>query len=217
MKTLLTTLALASVAFAVDPTSQPASQPTSQPGGIVYKGKDRSAAWLESQYQKFADKIVAVDGKFIDIGKERCTETALSPLKGARLYNIELSVEVGQTVPTTGAVIEKILDAHSIAGKRELPKGGDCFFTVTEIDAAKLTPGQPLPWKSLVCVAYVEYGGHPVCRYRVPVKLTREEFRAAVESGFVLTAYRTVPVKSGTPGGIGFGSHRMKIVATEVP
>ena len=34
-----------------------------------WMGQPRSRAWFEQMYMKFADKIVRVDGKYLDIGK----------------------------------------------------------------------------------------------------------------------------------------------------
>jgi outer membrane murein-binding lipoprotein Lpp len=35
----------------------------------MYLGQPRTRAWCEQMYMKFADKIVRVDGKYLDIGK----------------------------------------------------------------------------------------------------------------------------------------------------
>lgn len=35
---------------------------------VVYQGKPRDRAWLESAYERFRDKIALVDGRFVDTG-----------------------------------------------------------------------------------------------------------------------------------------------------
>lgn len=38
--------------------------------GIVYLGKNRSKKWFEGMYEKFCDKIIYWQGKYIDVGRQ---------------------------------------------------------------------------------------------------------------------------------------------------
>lgn len=189
----------------------------------LYKGKERSQAWVNARYEQFKDKIAVDDGKFVDIGVAVLFPRALveyaTPAVADRIRVLNprpapggwhrVRCQVFQVIGPNAALIE-ILSAYTeILGgdsRGNIHYGGirdtTWLIRVGGIDTSRLVDGKafnatdmgtPIPL-DVVCVGTYRYGTAASGSNQVPSyvpwrALTKEEFAAALDAGFVLIEY----------------------------
>lgn len=197
------------------PERTPTSQPTAtQPGQIIYKDKARSGVWLNDMYNKFADRIAIVDGRFVDLGEGQAYSDTYAGHKGVpSSYYVGGTPRLGEVFQPTGDTrVRHVRDATSVLVDR-LGRDGNLMagdvgaepllYLIAGLDTSKMVDGSPLDCKAMVYVGPWRNAGRTVCRFQMPRKLTREEFQAALKSGFELATYLPIPSHQGAPGTFG--------------
>jgi len=197
--------------------------PGETPPKVTYKGQERPAAWFETQYAKFRDKVAVINGKYVDVGK------ALLDLQEVAAAPPEPGTEVRRLPP--GARVQRVLSVEAVLARRPGHAGAadkegaagapDLCFYLEGIDARELRDNGPLgtlekpqvrPAGSegaKAATALVVYAGphtyreplgaeRTVQRYRCHVPLSREQFAAALADGLELVEYSRV--KGAAPG-----------------
>ncbi len=180
--------------------SPPMAQPAAtQTGQLIYKDKARTGAWLALMYNKFADTIAIVDGRFVDLGEGR----AYSDIDHGYIYTGgSRTPRLGEVLqPPVGVRVLQVRDATSVLMYREarapsssMDFGSDeVLYIVGGLDTSKIVDDSPLDCKAMVYVGPERRGTQTVCRFQIPRKLTQEEFQAALKSGFELATYLSTP------------------------
>jgi len=202
----------------VPPKAQPVepAKPKQDPPPILYKGKPRTASWLDAMHARFKDKVVLLDGKYVDVGKAvmlpRWVEQSV-PEPGTELRRLQYS-KVLQVLDKSAALL-------SIVALRPF------VIHMSRIDTTCLTDDAPLKYvvagsagqgRSYPAALLPPAGGgeatslvvyvgtytyesaagatRTVQSFRPHVPLTKEEFAAALASGFVLVEYAMTPAKA---------------------
>ena len=212
------------------PSTAQAPSPTESPKTetIMYLGKPRPKLWVDYMYKQFADKIVIVNGKYIDVGKA---------MAGAS--EVPAVAEIGAAGETPGwcqvmqiigkdeALIRRPAFHSQVTGtgggaggyaagiQAALLSKPELIFHVKGIGTKGLVDGAEFRAK-LVCIGTYNYGnvaggGSTIPSYAVHTPLTREQFTEAIAGSFQLVSYRAVKQKK--PG----GEMEIKAVGTPVP
>jgi len=137
----------------------------------MYLGKPRSRGWFERAYKDLGDKIIYLDGQYLDVG-----EVLAKAPENSTLY------EVFQIIGEDSIIVRQ-------------PEFWS-FFHVTNVNTEGLVDGTKLRAKliSIGTYQYITVNGAiktiPSCVIRT--QLTRYQFNEALEQGFQLISYRKV-------------------------
>jgi hypothetical protein len=196
------------------PTTAPAVTPpeASKAEIFMYRGKPRSKAWFDDAYRRFADQIVRVDGKYLDVGKALVGGTEVSvDLVGMNCMASARSVEC-HVLQVIGK--DEVIVSQGFADGRDsiVPNS---VFHVQGVDTKNLVDGGKFE-AGLVLIGPYHYGavtggGAAIPSYAVLTPLTKEQFAEALAGGLQLVFYRRVEEKK--PG----GGREFKVVGTPVP
>ena len=165
--------------------------------GCIYRGKPRTAKWVETRYKYFRDKIAFVDGKAYDVGRAICDANArLSGKSGlGSLSSMRAEMpSIGSYFrsPYGGKVLSVISDSECIV------TAGSLLFHVKKTEKS-LVDNARFDAQRLVCVGkyrYVSNGGiRTVPSYESYSPITKEQFVDAINQGFLLVSYRAVIAK----------------------
>jgi cell division protein FtsB len=194
------------------PTAEPVATPPEAPKAetYMYLGKPCPKMWFEQMYRKFADKIVRVDGKYLDVGKAVAGYTDDQPYVG--------DIGTAGVIPI-GCTIMQVIDNDEVlilkpGWSREVLIVPDEIFHVTGVDTKGLVDGSPFQAK-IVCIGTYHYvtvtgAGATITSCAVHTPLTKEQFAEALAGGLQLVSYRRVEVQK--PG----GEREFKTVGTPV-
>jgi len=113
---------------------QEPAEPQAEPDSpIVYKGTERSAAWVEIEYAKFKDKIASIGGRWVDVGRaflEPQSVPADVPEPGSEL----------RYKPDGGRVLQILSATDMIVRRAEIP-GVRARFTGPPSGSSRLMTG----------------------------------------------------------------------------
>jgi hypothetical protein len=160
-----------------------------KPGEIVYRGEKRTQKWFDTMYEKFRDKIVYTNGKYIDIG-----ETLLN-YDTIESHHMTWPIGTPVRLPYTTIVV-------SVIGKGEILITNRNETVVAHIHGLEGTfvDGQEFPPNSALFIytgtfRYTTAMGaqKTVPSLAVYKPVTKEQFAEAMNSGFELVEYKRVP------------------------
>ena len=215
------------------PSTAQAPSPTesSKTETIMYLGKPRPKLWVDYMYKQFADKIVIVNGKYIDVGKamagasEVPAAAEIGPC-GETPYNCKIMQIIAKdevlirraAVGSQGGMApgtSMSADDYARRVQQAVFSRPELIFHVKGIDTKSLMDGSDFKAK-LVSIGTYNYGNvsggsSTIPSYAVNTPLTREQFTGAIAGGFQLVSYRAVKQKK--PG----GEMEIKAVGTPVP
>ncbi|MBL7222222.1 MAG: hypothetical protein ISS72_00075 [Candidatus Brocadiae bacterium] len=184
----------------------PKARPTTKPSPVVYRGKERSEAWVDEQSAAFQRKLAVVDGQIVDL-----TDT----------QHFQAAVEVGDACSIRGTVVRALGKGDALVRlhQHEVPvpsRYARAFWPYTA-PMVKSPKGQVVRLRErsvpsdgdvvrrIMAVGTCEVDGHTVVdcrplRYGLP-PLTREQFLLVLrvglplstwERGYLLKRYRSL-------------------------
>lgn len=212
------------------PQSQPAGEPEAPaPAKITYLGRERSLAWLEDAFEKYAGNLVICKDTVFDTGKLRAKEQAFL-LTGRVMPNLIESnpPEVGAFQGTTGKILQVINGCELLVQVSELITDEPITIHIKGIDATNLTDGATLAFSIVQYLGPYTYESaagakRTVQSYEFARTVTKDEFVLVLSKGFKLVEYKPVKVtpnyrnKNWQDNLIGHGSTWYKITEKPVP
>jgi len=171
------------------------------PGDIVYRGKKRTQKWFERMYKRFSDKIICIDGKYIEVKEIKKKVIYLqgeaSYPKGTivaipnRRWNVLQALGNGEAL-----IIQK---GMGVSSSRFSYREPDALFHLSGYQG-QLTDNQSISLKGyLISTGTYEYttalGAKKTVQSFVLYQhqqLTREQFADAITSGFKLVDYEKI-------------------------
>lgn len=173
------------------------------PSDIVYRGKKRTQKWFERMYERFSDKIICIDGKYIDEIKKKVIylQGEASYPKGTivaipnRRWNVLQALGNGEAL-----IMQK---GMGVSSSRFSYREPDALFHLSGYQG-QLTDNQSISLKGyLISTGTYEYttalGAKKTVQSFVLYQhqqLTREQFADAITSGFKLVDYKKVGEKT---------------------
>ena len=201
------------------PTTASAATPPGTPRGetYMYLGRPRDKAWFERMYKAFADKIVRVDGKYLDVGKALVGGSEVPGVAGIG----------GAGATPIGSTVMDVIDKSQVLIRIYWPWGPqgmapivsshspDYIFHVTGVTTKGMVDGAPFR-ADLVCIGTHHYttvsgAGATVPSYTIRRWLTQEQFAEALAGNLQLVSYRRVEQRR--PG----RDPEIKVLGTPVP
>ncbi len=181
------------------PVSIGPNQPSVSPNRpIVYRGQERTKEWFERMYERFSDKIICIDGKYIDVNeiekKEIYLHGEVSYPKGTIVEIPNRSWNVLQALGSGEALI--IQKGMGVSSSNFSYREPDALFHLSGYQG-QLTDNQSISLKGyLISTGIYEYttalGAKKMVQSFVLYQhqqLTREQFAEAISSGFELVDY----------------------------
>jgi hypothetical protein len=189
------------------------------PGDIVYRGKERDKKWFDRMYERFYDKIVYIDGKYIDkslFKLERMSGNKTWP-KGS-IVKAPSGCKVLQVLgPGEALILRKAYQAIHITGNHSGLKGAwsriseaasaqpEILFHLTGYEG-QLIDEQPFSFEGpLICIGTFEYtntlGAQKTIQSFAVCKsfyesLTKQQFAEALSRGFQLVYYKKIGTRT---------------------
>lgn len=170
-------------------------------GDIVYRGKKRAQKWFERMYERFSDKIICIDGKYIDVkeikkkgiyleGEESYPKGTIVAIPNRR-WNVLQALDNGEAL-----IIQK---GMGVSSSRFSYREPDALFHLSGYQG-QLTDNQSVSLKGyLISTGTYEYttalGAKKTVQSFVLYQhqqLTREQFADAINSGFKLVYYKKI-------------------------
>lgn len=178
------------------PIAKPsANGSSSKPATHVRRGRQLTPEWLEGQYQKFADTMVLVGGRFYKTGKSSLSTKPgiwkkpppIGSLRWAKAESHFREATVIQVLSASAGLVEL-----NIWGPRVPKYSGHRIIIHVRGLGPKWVDGLALPDVPLVYLGphtYLSTAGarRTVQSYRVHCRLTRAEFARALAEGFELS------------------------------
>lgn len=182
----------------------------------MYLGRPRPQSWFEKTYREYHDKIVNVNGKYLDIGNLVLRADDIVPevaAYGKTPANCEVMQVLGESEVLIRRPAFRVIGGASLhsriqAAASSLP---ELIFHVKGVDTKGLVDGAEFT-AQLVCIGTYRSGdGSTIPSYAVYTPLTKEQFADALAKGFRLVSYRFV--KQPKVG----GGTETRIIATPAP
>lgn len=168
--------------------------PTSQPKRWTYNDRKVDDEWMQGMHKRFADKIAEVDGRFYDVGRELLEKPPVTANPPA----------VGALRDVTGKIV-KTLEEDSALVQQTTPGTRAVTFYVRGLDPKRTVVDADFQDRVIYTGTHDDEG-EKIQAYKVFEPLTREQFDAAIESGFKLVKYemQIKKVKRRVATGTGF-------------
>ncbi len=153
---------------------------------IIYRGKKREQKWFDRMYKRFHDKIIYVNGEYVDIGNPEMQKWQNEAVSKGGIVKAHLGCKVFLVLDSGEAVIKK-------AATKSAP---EIHFHLTGYEGL-LIDNQSFSFDGyLIALGAFEYIGNRRSKKTVqsfkafqPKPLTREQFAEVIDSGFKLVNY----------------------------
>lgn len=170
---------------------------------VIYNGKPRSKEWLNQMYNNYADTIILLDGKFVDVGKAIVGATEIPRVSGIGTYGeTPDGCKVLQVLKEDELIVVRPYShVPSTYGKYGFSSVGytneELIFHVTGIDTTGIVDDSSFS-KKLISVGSYEYTNtynakRTIASYAIHEPLTTDQFIEALNGGFKLVEYVRYP------------------------
>ena len=161
---------------------------------IIYKGKSRSAAWFEQQYEIFKNKIAFIDGQYVHINrkitrmKNPVSILESTPPKIGECRSAYFVLPTGEKLPQL-IVFSIINDNEALVGHEHDPELYGLFHF--RINTEGMFDGSDIPIVDVIYVGTYSYistiGSRKTIKsYMIHEPLTKDQFKDALTKGFDL-------------------------------
>jgi hypothetical protein len=191
---------------------------------VVYRGSTRTPAWFDEQYAKFKDQIAIMDGKYVNIGKALLDPVLVSATEPDDVGDVRRTPVWSKVFRVIGEkeVLMRLPPANRAAadkGKADENPPPASLFHVSGANTKGLAPDGALAQSVLLYAGSYPYTAKDgtttkIQSYTAYTPLAREQFAAALVSGFQLVEYSRTPAGKEAKAG---GATPSPIVATPVP
>jgi|GEM_PF-3337645 len=167
----------------------------------MYLGKQRTKAWFDKMYEKFADKISVVDGKYYDIGEDILRMRWVWK-KPPEIGGLRCSGEMGK-------IVQSIADHEARVESRLWGTPETVRYYVSGISKDKNIADNKFevllvytgPYRYVTTMG----ASQAIQGYAVYRPLTKEQFQEAIASGITLVEYKAVTKTVAEKGVSGAG------------